>query len=52
MCLHSLQQKEEAELAQQRAAEKAARSYDLLFDVEEDEDAPKLTGKAIEEDFM
>ncbi|KIM66713.1 hypothetical protein SCLCIDRAFT_1211107 [Scleroderma citrinum Foug A] len=44
--------KEETELEQQRAAEKAARSYDLLFNAEEDEDAPKLTGKAIEEDFM
>ncbi|KAL4066428.1 hypothetical protein V8B97DRAFT_1874453 [Scleroderma yunnanense] len=44
--------KEEAELAKQRAEEKAARSYDLLFDVEEDPDVPKLTGKAIEEDFM
>ncbi|KAI9566277.1 cytoplasmic protein [Boletus coccyginus] len=44
--------KEEAELAKQREEEKAARSYDLLFNVEEDPDAPKLTGKAIEEDFM
>ncbi|KAF9232314.1 cytoplasmic protein [Melanogaster broomeanus] len=44
--------KEEAELAKQREEEKAARSYDTLFNVEEDEDAPKLTGKAIEEDFM
>ncbi|KAF8430972.1 cytoplasmic protein [Boletus edulis BED1] len=44
--------KEEAELAKQREAEKAAWSYDLLFNVEEDPDAPKLTGKAIEEDFM
>ncbi|KAI5987411.1 cytoplasmic protein [Pisolithus marmoratus] len=44
--------KEEAELARQRAEEKAARSYDSLFNVEEDPDAPKLTGKAIEEDFM
>ncbi|KAG9308855.1 cytoplasmic protein [Chiua virens] len=43
---------EEADLAKQRAEEKAARSYDLLFNVEEDLDAPKLTGKAIEEDFM
>ncbi|KAG1884109.1 cytoplasmic protein [Suillus subluteus] len=44
--------KAEAELAKTREAEKAARSYDLLFEVEEDPDAPKLTGKAIEEDFM
>ncbi|KAI6107673.1 cytoplasmic protein [Pisolithus croceorrhizus] len=44
--------KEEAELARQRAEEKAARSYDSLFNVEEDPDVPKLTGKAIEEDFM
>ncbi|KAG2069032.1 cytoplasmic protein [Suillus decipiens] len=44
--------KAEAELAKARAAEKASRSYDLLFQVEEDPDAPKLTGKAIEEDFM
>ncbi|KAG2337940.1 cytoplasmic protein [Suillus weaverae] len=44
--------KADAELAKAREAEKAARSYDLLFEVEEDPDAPKLTGKAIEEDFM
>ncbi|KAG1849865.1 cytoplasmic protein [Suillus tomentosus] len=44
--------KAEAELAKAREAEKASRSYDLLFEVEEDPDAPKLTGKAIEEDFM
>ncbi|KAF8551137.1 cytoplasmic protein [Imleria badia] len=44
--------KEEVELAKQREEEKAARSYDLLFNVEEDPDAPKPTGKAIEEDFM
>ncbi|KAG2368676.1 cytoplasmic protein [Suillus spraguei] len=44
--------KAEAEVAKARAAEKASRSYDLLFQVEEDPDAPKLTGKAIEEDFM
>jgi hypothetical protein len=47
-----IQKKAEAELAKAREAEKAARSYDLLFEVEEDPDAPKLTGKAIEEDFM
>lgn len=47
-----LQKKEEAEVAKLRAEEKAARSYDLLFNVEEDFDAPKPTGKAIEEDFM
>lgn len=44
--------KADADLAKQRDAEKAARSYDTLFNVEEDEDMPKLTGKAIEEDFM
>ncbi|KAG2125800.1 cytoplasmic protein [Suillus clintonianus] len=44
--------KAEAELTKAREAEKAARSYDLLFQVEEDPDVPKLTGKAIEEDFM
>ncbi|KAG8214939.1 cytoplasmic protein, partial [Butyriboletus roseoflavus] len=44
--------KEEAELAKQREEEKTARSYDLLFNVEEDPDVPKLTGKAIEEEFM
>ncbi|KIK76720.1 hypothetical protein PAXRUDRAFT_835250 [Paxillus rubicundulus Ve08.2h10] len=44
--------KEEAELAKQREEEKTARSYDSLFNVEEDPDAPQLTGKAIEEDFM
>jgi hypothetical protein len=47
-----VQKKAEAELAKSREAEKASRSYDLLFDVEEDPDAPKLTGKAIEEEFM
>ncbi|KAI6027840.1 cytoplasmic protein [Pisolithus microcarpus] len=44
--------KEEAEVVRQRAEEKAAMSYDSLFNVEEDEDAPRLTGKAIEEEFM
>lgn len=47
-----MQKKAEAELAKTREAEKAARSYDLLFSVEEDPDVPKLTGKAIEEEFM
>jgi hypothetical protein len=47
-----VQRKAETELAKTREAEKASRSYDLLFEVEEDPDAPKLTGKAIEEDFM
>ncbi|KAH7928746.1 cytoplasmic protein [Leucogyrophana mollusca] len=44
--------KADAELARAREAEKAARSYDSLFNVEEDPDVPKLTGKAIEEDFI
>ncbi|EIW81558.1 cytoplasmic protein [Coniophora puteana RWD-64-598 SS2] len=44
--------KVDADLAKQREAEKAARSYDSLFNGEEDEDVPKLMGKAIEEDFM
>ncbi|KAH7910484.1 cytoplasmic protein [Hygrophoropsis aurantiaca] len=44
--------KADAELARAREAEKAARSYDSLFNVEEDPDAPRLTGKAIEEDFI
>ncbi|KIM74830.1 hypothetical protein PILCRDRAFT_827893 [Piloderma croceum F 1598] len=46
--------KAEAELARAREAEKAARSYDLLFsgEVGEDADAPRKTGRELEEDFM
>jgi len=40
------------ELAKAREAEKAARSYDSLFNVEEDENVPKKTGRELEEDFM
>lgn len=50
--LTSLQKKADAELARAREAEKAARSYDTLFNVEEDEDAPRKTGRELEEDFM
>jgi len=44
--------KAEAELAKQREADKAARSYDLLFEVEEDPYAPKKYGRELEDDFM
>jgi len=44
--------KQDAELAKAREAEKAARSYDSLFNVEEDENVPKKTGRELEEDFM
>ncbi|KAL0960567.1 hypothetical protein HGRIS_005604 [Hohenbuehelia grisea] len=46
--------KADAELAKQREADKAARSYDSLFNVEEDfdSDAPRKTGRELEEDFM
>jgi hypothetical protein len=46
------QKKAEAELAKTREAEKAARSYDTLFDVEEDPSVPRKYGKELEEDFM
>jgi len=46
------QKKQDAELAKTREAEKAARSYDSLFNVEEDEYAPRKTGRELEEDFM
>ncbi|GAB1525603.1 hypothetical protein RhiTH_008766 [Rhizoctonia solani] len=54
------QKKVDAELARQREADKAARSYDNLFtntgyDDDEDEDAEykeKKTGTQLEEDFM
>lgn len=44
--------KVDAELARAREAEKAARSYDSLFNVEEDDDQPRKTGRELEEDFM
>ncbi|KAF9478213.1 cytoplasmic protein [Pholiota conissans] len=44
--------KQDAELAKAREAEKAARSYDSLFNVEEDESVPRKTGRELEEDFM
>ncbi|KAL4259740.1 CCDC25 family protein [Pleurotus pulmonarius] len=46
--------KADAELAKQREAEKAAKSYDSLFEVEEDFDTnvPRKTGRELEEDFM
>ncbi|XP_006462476.1 hypothetical protein AGABI2DRAFT_137158 [Agaricus bisporus var. bisporus H97] len=49
------QNKAKLELAKQREAEKQARSYDTLFaDSEngEEEDAPRKTGRELEEDFM
>lgn len=50
-----IQNKAKLELAKQREAEKQARSYDTLFaDSEngEEEDAPRKTGRELEEDFM
>ncbi|KAI0783448.1 DUF814-domain-containing protein [Abortiporus biennis] len=47
--------KADAELARQREAEKAARSYDSLFngaEEEEDEDVPRKSVREMEEDFM
>jgi len=46
--------KADAELARSREAEKAARSYDSLFsgEVDEDDEAPRKTGRELEEDFM
>ncbi|KAH9480692.1 Coiled-coil domain-containing protein 25 [Psilocybe cubensis] len=46
--------KQDAELAKAREAEKQARSYDSLFNVEEDEyeTGPRKTGRELEEDFM
>ena len=52
------QKKADAELAKQREAEKAARSYDTLFsggdDFEEDEEQqkPKKSVRELEDDFM
>ncbi|KXN82843.1 Coiled-coil domain-containing protein 25 [Leucoagaricus sp. SymC.cos] len=44
----------ELELAKQREAEKQARSYDTLFNNadEEEDTAPRKTGRELEEDFM
>ncbi|KAJ2919155.1 hypothetical protein MD484_g1264, partial [Candolleomyces efflorescens] len=44
--------KAEQELMKTREAEKAARSYDTLFNVEEDPDVPRKYGRELEEDFM
>lgn len=44
--------KADLESARAREAEKAARSYDTLFNVEEDEVEPPKTGRALEEDFI
>ncbi|KAJ3521931.1 hypothetical protein NMY22_g12104 [Coprinellus aureogranulatus] len=44
--------KAEIELAKQREADKQARSYDSLFNVEEDPDVPRKYGRELEEDFM
>ncbi|KAK7025556.1 hypothetical protein VNI00_015909 [Paramarasmius palmivorus] len=45
--------KAELELARQREAEKAARSYDSLFNDEEDDSTvPRKTGRELEDDFM
>lgn len=46
------QKKQDLELAKAREAEKAAKSYDSLFNVEEDESVPRKTGRELEEDFM
>jgi len=46
------QKKAEAELAEQRKAEKAARSYDILFTGENEEDAPRKSVREMEDDFM
>ncbi|KAH8086015.1 cytoplasmic protein [Cristinia sonorae] len=50
------QKKADAELARAREAEKAARSYDSLFNNEEDDEeqnyAPKKSVRELEEDFM
>ncbi|KAF8627469.1 hypothetical protein AX17_006281 [Amanita inopinata Kibby_2008] len=44
--------KAELELARARETEKAARSYDLLFNAEEVEPAPQKSVREMEEDFM
>jgi hypothetical protein len=52
MSLLDLQKKAEAELAEQRKAEKAARSYDTLFTGVDEEDVPKRSVREMEDDFM
>jgi hypothetical protein len=47
-----LQKQADKELALAREAEKAARSYDALFNVEVDPDEPRKTVRELEEDFM
>jgi len=47
-----MQKKADIELTRTREAEKVARSYDSLFNVEEDEIEPQKTGRALEEDFI
>jgi hypothetical protein len=51
---HLAQKKADSELARAREAEKAARSYDSLFngELEEDESVPRKTARELEEDFM
>ncbi|KAK1232175.1 hypothetical protein PQX77_004687 [Marasmius sp. AFHP31] len=46
--------KADLELARQREAEKAARSYDALFsgEIEEEGNTPRKTGRELEDDFM
>ncbi len=48
------QKKADLDLARQREAEKAARSYDSLFAGEDEDgaDEPKKTGRDLEDDFM
>jgi hypothetical protein len=47
-----LQKQADKELALAREAEKAARSYDALFNVEVDPYEPRKTVRELEEDFM
>jgi hypothetical protein len=51
---YAAKKKADAELARAREEEKAARSYDSLFsgEVDEDDNAPRKTGRELEEDFM
>ena len=46
------QKKADLDLAKAREAEKAARSYDLLFNVPDDEITDTRTGRELEDDFM
>ena len=48
----TLQKKADAELARQREAEKAARSYDSLFSGEEEEVAQYKSVQEMVDDFM